>query len=176
MTELPIGPYYQGCKWAPAHAYSAQLSLWDSTVLLVRARPTITAALVKAQVPSAGMKNASTALAEGDPMLAALWDQAALLQFFQGRFPEAEVNARRSLAAARQLPEEDGKLPAVAMCQLRLGTILLGRPFALNLNPISLHLTILVSRHLHCFNAASLEPPLLRVCTLQSAINVCLVT
>ena len=72
------------------------------------------------------MKTAESSLSEGDPLLAQVCDQVALLQFFQGRFVDAERHALRSFAAARQLPAEAGRDAAVAMCKLRLGSILLG--------------------------------------------------
>lgn len=74
----------------------------------------------------AGLKSAEPVLGDGHPLLAQLSDQVALLQFFQGHFREAQQHAAHSLQASQALPEEEGRAPAVALCQLRLGTILLG--------------------------------------------------
>ena len=73
-----------------------------------------------------GLVAAESVLDTRDPALARIWDQAALLQFFLGRFREAERNCLKSLEAAKSLEQEEGRGIAVAMCQLRLGTIYLG--------------------------------------------------
>ncbi len=56
--------------------------------------------------------------------LASLLDQLALVQFLAGKLPEAEAAARRMSEAAEQLFGEEEA--AVAMCSLRLGTVLAG--------------------------------------------------
>ena len=61
------------------------------------------------------------------PRQAEIYDQLSLFQFLQGKLPEAEVNARRSLAVIQNHFEMED--PAVGMCELRLGTILFSKPF-----------------------------------------------
>ena len=57
------------------------------------------------------------------PRQAEILDQLSLFQFLQGKLPEAEMHARRSLAIIQNNFEE--RDPAVFMCELRLGAILL---------------------------------------------------
>ncbi|KAK9817812.1 hypothetical protein WJX72_002572 [[Myrmecia] bisecta] len=71
-----------------------------------------------------GARSLAEALGQESAELAQLWDQLALLQFFQGKLAKAEATARRSLRMARQLYGEAA--PAVAMCNLRLGSVWLG--------------------------------------------------
>ena len=59
------------------------------------------------------------------PRQAEIYDQLSLFQFLQGKLPEAEVNARRSLAVIQNHFEMED--PAVGMCELRLGTILFSK-------------------------------------------------
>ena len=61
------------------------------------------------------------------PRQAEIYDQLSLFQFLQGKLPEAEVNARRSLAVIQNHFEIED--PAVGMCELRLGTILFSKQF-----------------------------------------------
>ena len=56
---------------------------------------------------------------------AEIYDQLSLFQFLQGKLPEAEVSARRSLAIIQNHFEMED--PAVSMCELRLGTILFSK-------------------------------------------------
>ena len=65
--------------------------------------------------------------AASHPRQAEIYDQLSLFQFLQGKLPEAEVNARRSLAIIQN--HFDMEDPAVAMCELRLGTILFSKLF-----------------------------------------------
>lgn len=61
------------------------------------------------------------------PCQAQLTDQLSLFQFLQGKLPQSEANARRSLAIIQNhFPAAD---PAVCMCQLRLGSILFSEYF-----------------------------------------------
>ena len=57
------------------------------------------------------------------PRQAEILDQLSLFQFLQGKLPEAEVHARQSLAIIQN--NFDDRDPAVCMCELRLGAILL---------------------------------------------------
>ena len=72
------------------------------------------------------MRAAQTLLDHDDQTLAQVRDQQALLQFLQGHFREAEKTALLSLTSAQQLEDGLGRETAIAMCQLRLGAILLG--------------------------------------------------
>lgn len=58
----------------------------------------------------------------GHPRQAEILDQLSLFQFLQGKLPEAEMHARRSLAVIQNHFEAGD--PAVCMCELRLGAIL----------------------------------------------------
>ena len=69
------------------------------------------------------------------PRQAEIYDQLSLFQFLQGKLPEAEVNARRSLAVIQNHFEMED--PAVGMCELRLGTILFSE-YLLRVIPLSL--------------------------------------
>ena len=59
------------------------------------------------------------------PRQAEILDQLSLFQFLQGKLPEAEVHARRSLAIIQNHFED--RDPAVCMCEVRLGVILLSK-------------------------------------------------
>lgn len=56
------------------------------------------------------------------PRQAEILDQLSLFQFLQGKLPEAEMHARRSLVVIQDHFEIGD--PAVCMCELRLGAIL----------------------------------------------------
>lgn len=60
--------------------------------------------------------------ASSHPRQAEILDQLSLFQFLQGKLPEAEMHARRSLAVIQNHFEIGD--PAVCMCELRLGAIL----------------------------------------------------
>ena len=60
------------------------------------------------------------------PRQAEILDQLSLFQFLQGKLPEAEMHARRSLAVIQNHFEIGD--PAVCMCELRLGAILFSKP------------------------------------------------
>ena len=77
-------------------------------------------------LPPAAASAAQTLLDPNDQTLAQVRDQQALLQFLQGHFKEAERTAALSLASAQQLQDGGGRDSAIAMCQLRLGAVLLG--------------------------------------------------
>ena len=70
------------------------------------------------------------------PRQAEIYDQLSLFQFLQGKLPEAELNARRSLAVIQNHFEMED--PAVGMCELRLGTILFSKQCLLGLPPTPL--------------------------------------
>jgi len=59
------------------------------------------------------------------PRQAEILDQLSLFQFLQGKLPEAEMHARRSLAVIQNHFEIGD--PAVCMCELRLGAILFSK-------------------------------------------------
>lgn len=66
------------------------------------------------------------------PRQAEIIDQLSLFQFLQGKLPEAELHARRSLAIIQDHFDVDD--PAVCMCELRLGVILFSKlPFSLSI-------------------------------------------
>ncbi len=71
------------------------------------------------------------------PRQAEILDQLSLFQFLQGKLPEAEMHARRSLAVIQNHFEIGD--PAVCMCELRLGAILFSKL------PLSLLLLCLVT-------------------------------
>lgn len=74
------------------------------------------------------LQEGSVALEQGmgldssHPRQAEIIDQLSLFQFLQGKLPEAELHARRSLAIIQDHFDVDD--PAVCMCELRLGVIL----------------------------------------------------
>ncbi|KAL0020065.1 hypothetical protein WJX79_000087 [Trebouxia sp. C0005] len=74
------------------------------------------------------LQEGSVALEQGlgsessHPRQAEILDQLSLFQFLQGKLPEAEMHARRSLAVIQDHFEIGD--PAVCMCELRLGAIL----------------------------------------------------
>ncbi|DBA92536.1 TPA: hypothetical protein ACH3X1_002766 [Trebouxia sp. C0004] len=74
------------------------------------------------------LQEGSVALEQGmgtessHPRQAEILDQLSLFQFLQGKLPEAEMHARRSLAVIQNHFEIGD--PAVCMCELRLGAIL----------------------------------------------------
>ena len=75
----------------------------------------------------AGLPGIATTKQMGDaePLgLAQLRDQLALLQYIQGDLARAENSARASLEWAQKSFQDDA--PITAMCQLRLGSILVG--------------------------------------------------
>ncbi len=59
------------------------------------------------------------------PRQAEILDQLSLFQFLQGKLPEAEMHARRSLTVIQDHFEIGD--PAVCMCELRLGAILFSK-------------------------------------------------
>ena len=59
------------------------------------------------------------------PAVAQIYDQLALFYFFDGACAEAEQMALKSKAAVDSSFEGGEDDPAVAMCQLRLGSVLL---------------------------------------------------
>ena len=59
------------------------------------------------------------------PAVAQIYDQLALFYFFDGACAEAEQMALKSKAAVDSAFEGGEDDPAVAMCQLRLGSVLL---------------------------------------------------
>ena len=65
-------------------------------------------------------------LESNHPRQAEILDQLSLFQFLQGKLPEAEMHARRSLAVIHNYFEMGD--PAVCMCELRLGAILFSEP------------------------------------------------
>ena len=71
------------------------------------------------------------------PRQAEILDQLSLFQFLQGKLPEAEMHARRSLVVIQDHFEIGD--PAVCMCELRLGALLFSKL------PLSLSLLCLVT-------------------------------
>lgn len=92
--------------------------------------------LLSLRFPHAAVRAAETLLDRNDQTLAQVRDQQALLQFLQGQFREAEQAALLSLQATQQVTAEQGRDSAVAMCQLRLGTIFLGNTYIYPLFPL----------------------------------------
>lgn len=92
--------------------------------------------------------------------LASLLDQLALVQYLGGKLPEAEAAARRMSEAALKLFGEDEA--AVAMCSLRLGTVLAGKHLAIFASPGRVTFFLLV---LHAKLHGTSSPWTLLICT-----------
>eukprot|EP00891_Asterochloris_glomerata_P000296 jgi/Astpho2/296/fgenesh1_pg.00010_%23_56_t len=72
-----------------------------------------------------GVKTMEDGLGSTHPAVAQIYDQLALFYFFDGACAEAEQMALKSKAAVDSAFEGGEDDPAVAMCQLRLGSVLL---------------------------------------------------
>jgi hypothetical protein len=102
------------------------------------------------------------------PRQAEILDQLSLFQFLQGKLPEAEMHARRSLAVIQNHFEIGD--PAVCMCELRLGAILFSKLLFSRLHFCLVTIIgacCLVTMMCTCYRTCQVDS--VRSCTLQTS-------